>query len=338
MLLLTKTVEINITSRTVNHFKEKGYLIPTKYSEKSKKEVFDFESAILVNVRDLPSSSHIKIKYKCDNCEKEFLTEYCAWNQTKYKELGDLCKECAIKIKLPKSMQDKYGHANASQVPSIVDKKKQTNIEKYGNEWHIASSEVRDNIIHTWVEKYGTDNPMKNEEIKTKAKETNNHRYGGNSSLCCKEVKEKAKKTFLLKYGVENPSQSKEIQNKIRKTLYANGTVPTSKPEKQMCNILKDIFGEENCFPNYPEGNLSLDCLVLLEDCKIDFEYDGIFWHKNRGKHDAARNAILMDNGYKIVRIKGNNQDTMPTHTQILEAVDYLVKGNHHLAFINMNI
>lgn len=337
-MLLTKTVEINITPRTVNHFKEKGYLIPVKYSEKSKKEVFDFESTILVNVLDLPSSSHTKIKYKCDNCGEEFITEYCAWNQTKYKELGDLCKDCAIKIKLPKSMLDKYGHTNAAQVPFIVDKKKQTNIKKYGNEWHIASSEIRNNIVDTWMKKYGTDNPMKDEEIKTKAKETNNYKYGGNSPLCCEDIKGKAKQTCLVKYGVENPSQSKEIQNKIRKTLYSNGTVPTSKAEKQMCDILKDIFGEENCFPNYPEGNLSLDCLVVLEDCKIDFEYDGKYWHQNRGKYDAARNAVLMDNGYKIVRIKGNNQDSMPTHTQILEAVDYLVKGNHHLSFIDMNI
>ena len=45
-----------------------------------------------------------------------------------------------------------------------------------------------------------------------------------------------------------------------------------------------------------------------------------------------------MNNGYKIVRIKGNNQDDMPTRNQILDAVDYLVKDNHHLVFIDMNI
>lgn len=337
-MLLTKTVKINVTSRTFNHYKNKGYSIPMKYSEKSKKEALDSNIAIFVNALDLPASSHIKIRYRCDNCGEEFETDYCNWNQSKYKELGDLCKDCAMKIKLPKAMQDKYGYSNAAQVPSIVDKKKQTDMKKYDNEWHIASSKVRDNIVGVWLGKYGTDNPMKNEEVKKKAIETNNYKYGGNSSLCCEEIKEKVKRTCLLKYGVKNPAQSKEIQSKIRETLYSNGTVPTSKAEKQMCAILEDIFGEENCFPNYPEVNLSLDCLVVLGNYKIDFEYDGKYWHQDRAQHDAARNAVLMNNGYKIVRIKGNNQDDMPTRNQILDAVDYLVKDNHHLVFIDMNI
>lgn len=337
-MLLTKMVDINITPRTVAHYKNKGYLIPMKYSEKSKKEVLDSNVYISVNVLDLPKSSHVKIKYRCDNCGKDFETEYCGWNQSKYKELGDLCKECVIKIKLPQAMKDKYGYSNAALVPSITAKKKKTNMKKYGNEWHIASFKIRENIINTWQEKYGANNPMKNEEIKKKAIETNNYKYGGNSSLCCEQIKEKAQQTCLIKYGVKNPAQSKEIQNKIRESLYNNGTVPTSKAERRMCVILEEVFGQENCFPNYPEGNLSLDCLVILNNYKIDFEYDGKYWHQNREQHDAARNAVLMNSGYKVVRIKGNNQDDMPTKNQILEAVNYLIEGNHHLIFIDMNI
>ena len=44
-----------------------------------------------------------------------------------------------------------------------------------------------------------------------------------------------------------------------------------------------------------------------------------------------------MNEGYKIIRIKANNQDLLPTEQQILQAVDYLVKDNHHLTFIDMN-
>lgn len=337
-MLLTETVEINITSRTVNHYRSKGYKIPMKYSDKSKKEILNSDVSILVNVLDLPASSHIRIKYKCDNCGKEFETSYCDWNKSKYKELGDLCRDCAVKIKLPKAMEDKYGYPNAAQVQSIIDKKNKTDLEKYGNKWHIASPEIRDSINRILIEKYGVDNPMKNEEIKNKAMATNNSKYGGNSSLCCAEIKEKAQQTCLAKYGVKNPAQLKEVQDKARKTLYKNGTVPTSKAEKRMCAILKDIFGEENCFPNYPERNLSLDCLVLFEEYKIDFEYDGKYWHKDRKQYDAARNAVLMKNGYKVARIKGNNKDNMPTKEQILDAVDYLVKDNYNLVFINMDV
>ena len=50
---------------------------------------------------------------------------------------------------------------------------------------------------------------------------------------------------------------------------------------------------------------------------------------------------MLIENqekGYRIIRIKANKKDDIPTKEQIKEAVDYLVKGNHHLTFIDMNI
>lgn len=155
--------------------------------------------------------------------------------------------------------------------------------------------------------------------------------------MCDKDVLEKARHTNLRKYGVPVSSQCKEVQAKARQTLYKNGTTPSSKAENEMCNILIGMFGADNCDPNYPEGNLSLDCLVRLGEYRIDFEYDGIYWHKDRQEKDRARNAVLMNLGYRIVRIKGNNLDTMPTREQIQSAVDYLIKDNHHLIFIDMN-
>ena len=51
----------------------------------------------------------------------------------------------------------------------------------------------------------------------------------------------------------------------------------------------------------------------------------------------GARNAVLMNMGYKILRIKANNRDALPSKQQIIDAVDYLVKDNHHITFIDMN-
>ena len=50
------------------------------------------------------------------------------------------------------------------------------------------------------------------------------------------------------------------------------------------------------------------------------------------------RNFFLIRRGYKIVRIKANKWDTLPTEQQIIDAVDYLVKGDHSLTYIDMNI
>lgn len=336
-MIITKQVEIGIIPKTVNYYKEKGYSIPTKYSEKSKREVIDFNAKIIVRVEDLPETSHVKIKYKCDSCGEVFVTDYKSWKNATYPELGDLCKSCAAKIKLPKAMEDKYGCSNSANVTSIVEKKKQTNLVKYGNEWAIASEQVREIIGESYMQKFGAGNPMQNEVVKQKAKNTNKKRYGGNSPLCSESVKAKSKQTCLNKYGVSNPAKADAVKAKARKTLYKNGNVPSSKAEATMCTILEKMFGKINCFPSYPVGPLSLDCLVKICGEQIDFEYDGCFWHKNRTQQDSARNAVLMNEGYKIVRVKGNNSDTMPSQRQIQEAVDYLVKDNHHIVFIDMN-
>lgn len=336
-MLLTEEIEIFVRPRTVNHFKEKGYDIPVIYDENSKKELYDFNAKIKVKIDDLPASSHLKIKYRCDNCNEIFETTYHAWNHRKYKELGDLCKKCAAKIKLPQAMVDNYGYNNPIYVPSIIEKKKQTNIEKYGTEWAISSSIVRERSKQTMIERLGVDSSMKSEEVKEKARITNNIRYGGNAPTCSEEVLLKIQQTCIIRYGVSNPAKVQKFKEKARKTLYKNNNIPSSKAEEKFCEILKDIYGEENCVPGFPEGAYSLDCLVTINNIKIDFEYDGRYWHENRKQKDGARNAILMNLGYRIVRVKGNNKDTMPSKEQIIQAVDYLLKENHHLVFIDMN-
>ena len=336
-MLITEKVEVFVSARTLRHYEEKGYEIPKKYSEKSNSYVLDDSVPILVELEDLPDTSKTKIKYKCDNCGEIKITTYKNWIKRKYKELGDLCISCAVKIKLPCAMMEKYGVTNCANESLTIEKKKKTNLERYNNEWAIASEFVKKQIKEVFFEKYGEDNPMKNDEIKNKAIETNKKRYGGKSPMCDPTIREKSIKTCLEKYGETNPYKSKEVQEKTRWTRNKNGNAVSSKPEKQMCQLLKELYGEKNCFENYPEGVLSLDCLVVLGEYKIDFEYDGEYWHKNRGQKDAARNTVLMREGYKIIRIKANSKDEIPSKKQIEDAVDYLVKGNHHIVFIDMN-
>lgn len=325
-MLLTDKIMVPVTARNINHYRDKGYDVPDKLGE-----------LIEVDINDLPDSSHVKISYKCDCCGNIFETEYHYWNRRKYPELGDLCKTCAVKIKLPKAMLDKYGFDNSANVQAIIDRKKKTNFEKYGTEWSIASASVRENIKDTMIDRYGVDNPMKSEEIRQKAIETMRERYGVDFAAQSKEVQEKREKTCMERYGVPCTAQSKEVREKMRAALYKNGTTPSSKAEKNMCLLLSEIYGNDNCIPNYPFSELSFDCLLMIGNVKIDVEYDGSYWHKNRGQIDAARNAVVMNAGYKVLRIKANSRDTLPNKEQIKEAVDCLVKGNRHLVFIDMN-
>lgn len=336
-MLLDKYVEVSVTARNFNHYKNLGYDIPMQYDEKTKSYKMIVGSKILVKFEDIPKNSHKEIKYQCDACGGIFETKVADWNKRKIFDDVTYCKNCAIKLLLPERLLEKYGVRNISKLPFVIEKQKKTNLDKYGVEWAIASDVVQEKVKKSFYEKYGVDNPMKNTDVQQKAKDTNIERYGGESPMCSKQVREKSRNTCMEKYGVPVSSQSKEIQAKARRTLNKNGTTPSSKTELKLYLMLCDMYGNDNCIHNFPEENLSLDCLVILGDVKIDIEYDGIYWHKERKPKDVARNAVLMNLGYRIIRIKGNNQDILPTKQQIQDAVNYLINENHHLIYIDMN-
>lgn len=323
-MLITNMVEITVGARNLRHYRNLGYDV--KMGDK-----------ITVNIEDIPKSSHTKITYKCDMCGELKDTEVYYWNSRTYAELGDYCRDCAIKIKLPKAMEDIYGYSNAANVPEIIEKKKSTNIDKYGNEWAIASDVVRGVALKSIYDKYGVYNVGKSSTVREKTRQTMLERYGVEYTAQSIELRDKMKNTCLIKYGVENIACLPEFREKMQKTLCANGTYPTSKAEQTVSTMLQEMYGKNNCFPHYAVGKLSLDCLLIINGIKIDVEYDGWYWHKDRANKDIARNAVLMKEGYKIIRIKADRKDTIPTNEQISNAVDYLVNSDHHLAFIDMN-
>ena len=78
--------------------------------------------------------------------------------------------------------------------------------------------------------------------------------------------------------------------------------------------------------------------MVNINDCKIDIEYDGQYWHTldNQIYKDRIRDNYLIEQGYKILRVKGNRK--IPTKEQLQEGIDYLVKDNHTYAEIILDI
>lgn len=166
-------------------------------------------------------------------------------------------------------------------------------------------------IKNTWMKKYGYENVFQSDY-----------------------AKEKSKQTCLKKYGTEFACQSDEVKEIIAKGLYNNQSCKTSKQQLKICEILKELY--DNCELNYPYSRLSLDCYININDCKIDVEYDGWYWHKNKQEYDRKRDEFLKNNGYKILRIKAMHK--VPTKEQLQNAIDYLVKGNHSYTEIILDI
>lgn len=74
MCLVTKEVEVNITSRNVNYYEEKGYYIPKVLHHG--KYVVSGETKIIVKIEDLRKTSKVPIVYRCDCCNEEYTITY----------------------------------------------------------------------------------------------------------------------------------------------------------------------------------------------------------------------------------------------------------------------
>ena len=68
MGLLTKEVEVNITSRNVEYFENLGYTIPRVYDKGKHKYIFKKGTTIIVKVSDLRKNSMRNVNIECDNC------------------------------------------------------------------------------------------------------------------------------------------------------------------------------------------------------------------------------------------------------------------------------
>lgn len=81
---------------------------------------------IKVNAKDLSPQSHLKVKYVCDYCGKEF--SRIVYSNERSKKNGnnkDACQKCSSK-KMKESCLLKYGVENAMQVPEIQQKCEQS--------------------------------------------------------------------------------------------------------------------------------------------------------------------------------------------------------------------
>jgi hypothetical protein len=85
------------------------------------------------------------------------------------------------------------------------ERRKQTNLAKYGHENTFGSSQIKEKIKQGNIKKYGVENPMQTAEVKEKLKNTFIKSYGCPVPLVGnKDVIEKTKKTNLERYGREN--------------------------------------------------------------------------------------------------------------------------------------
>lgn len=95
----------------------------------------------------------------------------------------------------------------------------------------------------------------------------------------------------------------------------------TSEQQRRISDILGGVL-------NYQVGAYNVDIVIMTETDKIAIEYDAWFWHARKQGADAKRDKYLIKMGWKVLRIKSNQQipslDTLENHVRLLrEGADY---------------
>lgn len=184
----------------------------------------------------------------------------------------------------------------------------------------------------TLKEKYGVDKSSDIPGMKERIIKSNIKKFGVEWPQQNSQVYEKSLQTLMRRYGVSRPLQSREILSKMLCSLSANGNAPTSKPQLKIFDIIADM-NIGLCDLEVPCGKCLLDIVLFVGDIKIDIEYDGAYWHQDK-QRDRRRDFFVRNNGYKVLRIKGNKKDDLPSKEDIKSAIEYLLSGHNYKEII----
>ena len=215
--------------------------------------------------------------------------------------------------------QKKYGVSHYSKTKDFITKVKDTNLQKYGTEWGLQNTNIRQKSNKTKLKKYGdknynnrelaekttlkrygVKNTKQSEIAKNKEKETCLKKYGVTSYTKTNECKEKIKNTFIMKYGVSHNTQSKEWQqkwysnkdwvnkrnNKIYQTMLSNNSFAFSKTERIILDFLQEKYPD--VIYQYSDERYPFKCDFYIPSLDLFIEYNGYWTH---GKHPFNPNS-----------------------------------------------
>ena len=324
-MLITKTVDVKWNKNNMEHYINKGY------------EFTNSGDVFAVRTEDLTCGSHSVITVRCDICGEVKQMEYRAYLKRTKDDGRYCCKNCCGP-KIRDALIQKYGGVGL-QSKIIKEKAQKTNLEKYGCETPFENKEVYEKIRKTQEDRYGGIG-MASDATRQKIEATNMKIRGVRNPSQSDEIKEKKAQTCFNNYGVRHIFQDHdrlcEIMRKTQQTFLKNGTTPKSKLEEELALQIERLFGKENCTPSYLFAPLTFDCLLELNNIKIDVEYDGWYWHKNTQDRDRRRNYAVINAGYKVLRVKAIKE--MPTDNQIIDAVNCLLNTDSKYKEIILDI
>ena len=171
---------------------------------------------------------------------------------------------------------ERYGVEHNSQIEDVKKSKKQTCLMKFGHETNLLSDDTKDKIIETNIERYGTPNPMKNKDVVAKAVNTLKEKYGENFTPFMR--REEFEQTMLDKHGASHALQSPEIYQKRTETTVARYGVHHASLLTEFKEKAKQTSWSTYGAPHSKQAHLTPAAISLVNDddlFRIEYERIG---------------------------------------------------------------
>ena len=128
-------------------------------------------------------------------------------------------KKQSIRNKRKQTNMERYGVEAPSTLPNMVEKRRQTNLQRYGDVNSSKNIEVQQRRKQTNLERYGFENAFSNPKIREKQKQTNMKKYGVENVWHLEQTQHKRFEKMKENHGVEYVLQSSEINKSMHDTM-----------------------------------------------------------------------------------------------------------------------
>ena len=244
------------------------------------KELLDWINSKITESTQLPEQLYCIINNLspvCENGNKKFFKDSWAG----YYRCGrDSCKcwqeNQSKKLTIAKNL------LSTDQWNDIIEKRKTTNLIKYGKEFAVQNKEIQEKITATNIEKYGVKTTLLVPSVQEKIRESIFGKYGVDNPMKINSIKQRAMDTCLEKYGHKIYTHSKEGRDIVRKTLkekYNVSSIAQLKFSQPVRDLLQDItrfhkeyqeIGINGLCGRYPELNYNMIRAKLIREGVVD--------------------------------------------------------------------
>jgi len=270
-----------------------------------------YNITLLEDYSELKLCRNSIINTKCQNCKNS--CEKLFYSLIKS---GSFCHIHANDIKMNKTRDTnmkKYGFDYALQSTTVKEKSKNTNRERYGFDYALQSTTVKDKIKTTNTQRYGCVYACQNEGVKEKIKETNRERYGCEYPMQNDGVKEKSKNTNREKYGCDYVLQNEGVKDKIKTTntqrYGCENPMHNEGVKEKLKETNRERYGCEYPFQNEGVKDKIKTTNTERHGCEYPMQNDGVKEKsKNTNREKYGCDYVLQNEGVKE-KIKETNRE-----------------------------